>query len=156
MNIMKAVNTKLAQMAKSMDQGDRALQWLRPIRSSLKKMGVGRYFRKVESLRTFLNDKMAFRAFSDSHEAELSKVYEMLEDDLSRTTFKKILEFRREPKEGMLRDIERYPQYFQKDIFGPVEDEVFVDGGAFVGDTVGSFVKDFARGGVQKNLCLGT
>lgn len=38
------------------------------------------------------------------------------------------------------------PQYFVQDILKPVENEVFVDGGAYIGDTILSFISEFGKG----------
>ena len=84
------------------------------------------------------------------HKEELSQLSAMLEDDLSRRTLEKVLEYRRTWNKRVLKDIVLPSQYFQNDIFCTVEDEVFVDGGAFVGDTIEEFVKNFAGGGYKR------
>ena len=93
-----------------------------------------------------------FRAFYDSHEAEFDRLMEMLEDDRSRYTMEKVIAFRKSYNRNVLKDVEVHPTYFQKDILGPVKDEVFVDGGAYVGDTVKSFIKSFAGGGIRRSM----
>lgn len=70
----------------------------------------------------------------------------MLEDETSRRTLECVLRFRCTNDASALKGIVKWPQYFQEDVFGPVEDEVFVDGGAFIGDTLDQFVKKFSKG----------
>ena len=96
-----------------------------------------------------------YEAFYRQHEKQFQAIPALLEDELSRRTFERMVDFRRTCNWKDLKGIVVTPQYFQKDIFGPVEDEVFVDGGAYVGDTIESFMKNFAGGGT-KNICLGT
>ena len=98
----------------------------------------------------------AFWAFYNQHEQEFRRVSEMLEDDFSRYTLEKVLQFRKTFDRSILKDVNVQPQYFQKDILSPAEDEVFVDGGAYVGDTVENFIKYFSGGVIQKNIFLGT
>lgn len=82
----------------------------------------------------------------------------MLEDDFSRETLQRILDFRKNWKIKVLRPIIVNPQYFPKDIFECTEKEVLIDGGAYVGDTVEEFLNWVRRsgGGVFKNICMGT
>lgn len=87
-----------------------------------------------------------FRKFYSEHQEEFQKIPAMLEDDFSRRTFEQVLKCRLTGDPKALKGVIMQPQYFQKDIFGPVEDEVFVDGGAYVGDTVDNFIRYFAGG----------
>ena len=86
------------------------------------------------------------------HSQELTKLSDMLEDDFSRHTLERVLEFWKTWDMHVLKDILVEPQYFQKDIFGPVKDEVFLDGGAYIGDTVMSFIKNFSGGGINVSM----
>ena len=81
------------------------------------------------------------------HKSEINRVMSMLEDDLSRETFKNVITYRATGDLSYLQGCVVYPQYFQPDIFRPVENEVFVDGGAYTGDTIDDFVHKFMRGG---------
>lgn len=95
-----------------------------------------------------------FQKFYEQHEREFKKLSEMLEDDFSRYTLEKVIEYRKTHKICVLKDIIVQPQYFQKDIFDFGKDEVFIDGGAYVGDTIQDFIKIWG-GAIQSNLCLG-
>lgn len=97
------------------------------------------------------------KAFFASHEEEFQRLEGMLEDQLSKDTLRSIMTYRQTGEMSALKGMIRQPQYFQKDIFGPVPNEVFVDGGAYTGDTVESYLKNFVGGGyLQKDICLGT
>lgn len=91
-------------------------------------------------------DMEKVEAFYAEHYEQFKKLEESLEDELSRTTLHQVMEYRKTKKMSALKGIVTWPQYFQKDIFGPVDDEVFVDGGAYNGDTVDSFIKNFMGG----------
>ena len=82
----------------------------------------------------------------------------MLEDDFSRETLQRILDFRKNWKIKVLRPIIVNPQYFPKDIVECTEKEVLIDGGAYVGDTVEEFLNWVRRsgGGVFTNIFMGT
>ena len=125
-------------------QNGMASKFLAPARAVWKKLGIGRSLGIYES-----NHDQRFRQSDAAHETELSQLREMLADERSRYTLDKLLAFRRTSDRSLLKDIEVQPQYFQKDIFGPVENEVFVDGGGYVGDTIESFIQSFAGGGIK-------
>ena len=84
-----------------------------------------------------------YRQFYEEHRQELQRLRDMLEDDLSRTTLDRVQQYRQTGDANALKGVVGQIQYFQPDIFGPAEDEVFVDGGAYVGDTVESFFAHF-------------
>lgn len=92
-------------------------------------------------------DAEEMRAYFADHKAEFDRLSAMLEDDFSRKTLQAVMKFRISKKMSVLKGYSVYPQYFQKDVFGPVENEVFVDGGAYTGDTVESYLRNFALAG---------
>jgi FkbM family methyltransferase len=78
------------------------------------------------------------------HAGELERVAQLWSDDCSRETFRRQLCWR------LRADFEGTPapapdQYFPRDILRPIPDEVFVDCGAFDGDTVRAAPWPFAR-----------
>ena len=121
------------------------LQWIPPL---LFNSGILAFSQRIRSAAN--GSHIEFQKFYEQKKEELGKVYDMLEDDFSRDTLKGLLNYRRTGKASYLKGLVVRPQYFQKDILSPVEDEVFVDGGAFQGDTVDSFVKNFAGGGYKR------
>ena len=82
-----------------------------------------------------------FAAFFDNHKMEFQKVYGMLGDDKSRETFKAIVRFRKNYDIKVLNKVISSPQYFLKDILPPSDNEIFIDGGAYIGDTSKDFLK---------------
>jgi len=69
------------------------------------------------------------------HASELGKVGRLWTDDLSRETYRKSLEWRLHARF----DAELQPvpdQYFPRDLLRPNSSEIFVDGGAYDGDTL--------------------
>ena len=97
---------------------------------------------------TVAQQAKSFQQFCNEHQEELQRVSEMLEDDFSRQTLERVLKYRQTGNIDALKGVAVQPEYFPKDIFGPVQDEVFVDGGAYTGDTVDNFIRIFAWGGV--------
>ena len=84
----------------------------------------------------------AFRECYELHRTEFQKLYELLEDDFSRRTLHNVIEYRLTGRTNLLRDIVVSPQYFVPDIIGPLKDEVFIDGGAYTGDTIASLYRE--------------
>ncbi|MGQ0709302.1 MAG: FkbM family methyltransferase [Rhodoferax sp.] len=69
----------------------------------------------------------------------LSGVFDWLEDDLSRMTFRNYIAAQISGDDSFLLSVFRGGQYFQD--FIPINKyEIFLDGGAFVGDTLGQFL----------------
>lgn len=72
--------------------------------------------------------------------AEVARAYELLSDDLSRAEYVSQVTFRLHGDPGVLAPAVTGPQYFPADLFGPRGDEVFIDCGAFDGDTLRAFL----------------
>ena len=161
MDVARTVVTKLRRLNVLCAHNETLAKTLMPARVVWRKLGIGRYLTRVMNENDPRYQEVVkarqemLQGFYGAHRQELEKAYDMLEDDLSRRTMETVVECRRTGDVSRLKEICVQPQYFQKDIFGPVEDEVFVDGGAHIGDTAESFLRDFA-GGIQKDLCLGT
>ena len=78
--------------------------------------------------------------YAREHRAELEKVYSMLADDLSRKTFEECIRYRLSGDIKHLANCESHPDEAWQNIIKPIDSEVFVDLGAFVGDTVEEFL----------------
>lgn len=91
-------------------------------------------------------DREAFSALYQENRDKFDRVRRLLEDDLSRKTFDNVIRYRLAGGRRLLKQVLVQPQYFQKDIFTPRENEVFVDGGGYIGDTIISFIDHFAVG----------
>lgn len=147
-NALKYVYSACAKIRSVIDHS-KAGSWMDPM---IKKLHLSPYMDRLQEITgperaTRYSD---FCAFYAAHEAEFDQVLNMLEDDFSRLTMERILQYRKTGDAKLLKEIVVGPQYFMKDIFLPVKDEVFIDGGAFVGDTIESYLKDFAGGGYKK------
>ena len=92
-----------------------------------------------------LNDEREEAEKILSQNAEkVQRVYDNLVDEESRIIYKEILQYRiteelKLTKDAFSRSIAKGCQYFDCDIVKLTADEVFVDGGAYVGDTIDSF-----------------
>ena len=82
-----------------------------------------------------------FIDFFEEHKKEFKTVYDMLEDEFSKKTYKNVIYYRKTFKITYLNEILVFPQYFQNDIFMPEDNECFVDGGAYIGDTAEAFIR---------------
>ena len=77
--------------------------------------------------------------FVRKHKTELQRVYTLLDDDLSRKTFEAIVRFKLSGEMRYLQQIE-----CKDDLFAPFElsnDEIYMDLGAYRGDTVDAFLE---------------
>lgn len=86
------------------------------------------------------------------HMQEVLAVFDMLEDDFSKETYANILLFRMKKAQQNFALVQRDHQYFalpefMKDLY---YQEVFVDCGAFIGDTIENYLKE--RGGVFQKI----
>lgn len=92
-----------------------------------------------------VQQRKEFYNFCKLHRKEFQKLYGMLEDDFSKKTLQKVIEYRITWRAKALRGVVTKPQYFPADIMKPAENEVFIDGGAYVGDTAEDFIKHFVN-----------
>jgi FkbM family methyltransferase len=74
-----------------------------------------------------------------THRAELAKVGELLADDESRRVYER--ELLRRLRGEFSATAPAGDQYFPRDLMSLADDEVFVDGGAYTGDTLADFLK---------------
>ncbi len=91
--------------------------------------------------------RKGFERFYRLHRQEFAEAEKLFADELSRETLRRVVSFRIRWRMRELKGIIKDRQYFQKDIFGPVENEVFIDGGAYVGDTIEGLFMNFGGGG---------
>lgn len=81
------------------------------------------------------------RAWLEARKAQFGAAYDLLSDDLSRRTFEAFLNAKLAGAAGPLADVSRKEQYFPKGIIELTDHEVFVDGGAYTGDTLLTFMR---------------
>ena len=72
---------------------------------------------------------------------KIIKLYSYLNDEKSKEILKNIIRFRLQLDYNCLKNLGSNNEYFTPDIIRLTEDEVFVDGGAFTGDTVMGFCR---------------
>lgn len=94
---------------------------------------------------------MQAKAYFKKQKELIEENMALLEDDLSRVVYQKMIRFR------CCYDLKEFPpynrrnQYFDEDLILLREDEVFIDCGAYHGDTVKKFIRCYQRG-FQKSL----
>ena len=88
-----------------------------------------------------LLDNTFNRAWLEANKAQFGEAYAMLADDLSRGTFEAFLNSKLGGAAQALAEVSRKEQYFPKDIIKLSDREVFVDGGAYTGDTLLTFLR---------------
>ena len=145
MELKKSIYSALRRM-KRVCSGTPGLRWITKLNVV---KSIIAFFRKRDP--NILGQFELFDQFYVQHQEEFSAVYGLLADDFSRSTWETLIQCRRTGKMDALKDFCVEPQYFRKDIFGPVENEVFVDGGAYLGDTIEAFIK-FTGGGYKKYM----
>ncbi|MDD2805591.1 MAG: FkbM family methyltransferase [Elusimicrobiales bacterium] len=91
------------------------------------------------------------RAYLEAHKAQFGAAYELLADDLSRETCAAFINSKLGGPAEALADVSRKEQYFPKDIMELSDREVFVDGGAYTGDTLLTFMR--LTGGRCERCC---
>ena len=81
------------------------------------------------------------RAYVERNKARFGMVREMLGDELSGKTYLAFLNSKLSGDADGLYDVCRKDQYFPGEIIGLSDREVFVDGGAYTGDTLLAFIR---------------
>lgn len=82
--------------------------------------------------------------FQDKNIKKIKKVYSLLAEEISRNIYYQIINFRLKHYFRVKMDdicIGSSPQYFENDIIHMSNDEIFLDGGAYTGDTLEIFYK---------------
>ena len=90
----------------------------------------------ADGLQKARETKDIFAACYYAHPGEFERLAGLLEDDLSRRTVEAIAQYRICPAVKTLLPVVSAPMYFRKDILRPVENEVFIDGGGYAGDSI--------------------
>ncbi len=91
---------------------------------------------------SYLIDHQArYKKFAEENKNKLEKVYHLLADDISKKTFINVLKGRITGNNNFFKDCYTENQYFAEDIIKLSDNECFVDGGAFTGDSIADFIK---------------
>lgn len=91
------------------------------------------------------------RAYLEARKEQFSAAHGMLADDLSRETFEAFINCKLGGNADALAGVYRKEQYFQKGVIELSDREVFVDGGAYTGDTLLTFLR--LAGGRCERCC---
>lgn len=88
---------------------------------------------------------MDFKEDFLSHKDQYEKTYHLLKDTTSKEVFEKIINFKISFDLSFMKGFtnNHEAQYFDEQLIPPIPDIVFVDGGAYVGDTLPSIIKNF-------------
>ncbi|MBO4901313.1 MAG: FkbM family methyltransferase [Lachnospiraceae bacterium] len=103
--------------------------------------------KKKKQLKGKEND---FSKFVDLHKEELQQVFDYLEDDFSKETLRAVIDYRKSYEIGLLKGVTIQPQYFLKELLPPSNHEVFIDGGAYIGDSSREFLLRYQTGEYYK------
>lgn len=91
--------------------------------------------------------------YFDKNNDRIGKIMSKLADEKSRRVYRHVIEYRCSRDRKKLIGIVDNNQYFNKDIIRFTDEEVFVDCGAFDGDTIRSFLKNLKKGdGTYKEI----
>ena len=101
----------------------------------------------------YIHDISAYRKYVSDRSAEFMKLYDKLGDDFSRRTLENVLKGRISAQLKYFREVYVENQYFAQDIITLGDHEVFVDIGAYIGDTVEEIVR-ITGGNYQKIYCF--
>lgn len=98
----------------------------------------------------YFEDDMTVNYFQ-KHEQKIKETYDLLADDLSKKTFEQVIRYRLERNARLLEPIvlPRNEQYFPSELHKGTpffnQQEIFVDAGAFTGDTVAQFIATISQ-----------
>lgn len=96
--------------------------------------------------------RQAEKYFS-AHKKETDAIVAFLADDLSKTVYQAAIEYRKSHNPKDMPVFSKNDQYFVKDIVPLTDNEVFIDCGAFDGDTMKEFVKA-TKGQYKSIVCF--
>lgn len=85
------------------------------------------------------------KACYEMHKSDFDQLASMLEDDFSRKTLQTVIRYRLSPNTKILLPIVKGAQYFPRSILRKMENEVFIDGGGYVGDTIVAFASFWGK-----------
>lgn len=85
------------------------------------------------------NNKEYNKEYFDNHAKQIEEIETFLEDELSRETYRKLLRYRETHELKYQPFYNKKNQYFPEDIISLSDKEVFIDCGAYDGDTIKQF-----------------
>ena len=122
----------------------------------LKAMGVNDLFTRIIYREHQKHPSRSMRQaekYFATHQKETAAITGLLADDLSKEVYRAIIKYRISHNPKDMPVFSRNDQYFVKTLVPLTEKEVFVDCGAFDGDTMKSFIKK-TKGHYQSIVCF--
>ncbi len=124
--------------------------------SLLKTLGVNDWFTRILYAQDRKNPTKGMQnaeKFFEQHKEDIEKISGLLADDLSREVFFGAIRYRKTHNPKDAPHYSKHDQYFVKDIVPLSSQELFVDCGAFDGDTMKEFIKA-SKGNYQGIVCF--
>lgn len=87
----------------------------------------------------YTNRPSIFSEFFNKNYEKFVEVYNVLEDEISRNVYASLLAYRLTGNRNVLQP-SKFPQYFHP-LLSPERDDIIIDGGAYIGDTVDAFIQ---------------
>lgn len=115
---------------------------------NLERAGLGHRWRWSEFY--LWEDGLDYAGYFEEHKQELETVYASLADERSKEVFRNLLQYKISRDIRLIESINDLPkenQYFASDIIRLQNDEVFVDLGAYTGDTIQVFEQKMRKAG---------
>ena len=114
---------------------------------------ISRFFNKQSVKNDYLHPTCAMRASKDFfalNKERVRKITEWLADDLSKEVYTAMITFRQTSDYTDLPENSMRTQYFDNTFFNYKNGEVFIDCGAYDGDTIRSFKKNMKKRKIRK------
>lgn len=92
--------------------------------------------------------------FFEENEEEFEKIYHRLEDGLSKTTMVAFLNQKISEEYGYLSKVKNENQYFDESVIDLEDGEVFIDCGAYIGDSITGFESNMNVRGKRKKKII--
>lgn len=121
------------------------------------RIAISRFFNWKNGLRRAKNptpQMTSSRKYFTEHRNEVQKVLDLLADQTSKETYSRIIKYRQTASHKDLPENSYTEQYFGNDYFEYRDGEIFVDCGAFDGDSVRQFKKLMKKKNVIRYQCI--
>jgi len=112
--------------------------------ASLKKIGVNDWFTRIlyaQDRKCPTPGMLYAKKYFDTHQKQLAEVESLLADELSKQVYRAAIVYRQTHHPKDVPFYSKNDQYFVKELVPLSEEEIFVDCGAFDGDTMQAFQK---------------
>lgn len=121
-----------------------------------KALGVNDYFTKIlyaQDRKNPTKSMLYAEKYFSEHQKELTEISSFFADELSREVYFSAIKYRQTHNPKDMPVYSKDDQYFVKDVVPLTENEVFIDCGAFDGDTMKAFIKT-TKGKYQSIVCF--